>query len=341
MRPGPTAPHRDTFALVYGLACPNRCEFCCHDQEEYGRAKTSPAQAIDWIRQAADIPSIRRVIFTGGEPFLYYKEILEVMTATRAGGLPVRIVTAAHWAETEARARELLAPLKEQGLDELSVSTDPTHQEFVPVAFAENALRAAGELGLVNEVVGVFWDPKARVEDHLQVPEGTRLLTRLAAPRGRSRERRITPEDYCLTDARLLGCRGYQRYDFTVYPDGRLYPCCSGGSNIRADLALGNLREEPLAPLVDRAHADPYTRVVLSLGVAFLYEIAAHRFPEVAAKLPPKDQFLTCCDLCERLHGDPELRGLLEPVARHAEKLVDPMIEIADLRGDRPEVVRG
>lgn len=337
----PSLPHRDTFALVYGLACPNRCEFCCHDQEEYGRGKLSPAQAIDWIAQAANIPSIRRVIFTGGEPFLYHKELLEVMRATRTGGLPVRIVTAAHWAETEARARELLAPLKEQGLDELSVSTDPTHQEFVPASFAENALRAAVGMEIRTEVVGVFWDPRARVEDHLQVPEGTGKLTRLAAPRGRSRERPVTPSEYCLTDARFLGCREYRRYDFAAYPDGRLYPCCAGGSNIRGELCLGNLNEDLLEPLVEKAHADPYLRVVLSLGVAFLYEIAAHRFPEVAAKLPERDGFISCCDVCERLHGDPQLRALLEPVARHAEKLVDPMVEFGDLRGDRPEVVRG
>ena len=333
--------HQDTFALVYGFACPNRCEFCCHDAEEYGRGKLSPAEAIDWILQAARLPSIRRVIFTGGEPFLYFDELLEVLRQTANGGLPMRIVTSAHWAESVERAHEMLAPLHAHGLDELSVSTDPAHQAFVPVAFAENALRAGNELGIVTEVVGVSWDPKARVDDFLKVPEGTRKLTRLALPRGPSRDREIAPADYCLTADRFLACRGFDRYDFTVYPDGRFYPCCSGGSNIKGELAVGNLREAPLAELVARSHAYGYTRVVMSLGIACLYELAARRFPEIAARLPDRESYLSCCDLCARVHGDARLRELIAPVVEYAERMVEPMHELAALHRERPEVIRG
>jgi hypothetical protein len=235
----------------------------------------------------------------------------------------------------------MLAPLHAQGLDEISVSTDPAHQAFVPVAFAENALNAANDLGIVSEVVGVFWDPKARVEGFVKVPEGTRKLTRLALPRGPSRDRKVTPADYCLSADRFLACRGFGTYDFTVYPDGQLYPCCSGGSNIQGGLAVGNLRQEPLAELVARSHAYGYTRIVMSLGIACLYELAAHRFPDLAAQLPDREPYLSCCDLCAQVHGDARLRELIAPVVEYAERMVEPMRELAGLHCERPEVIRG
>lgn len=319
---------RDILVFVYGMACPLRCDFCCHPVEEYGPVKMGKEEVIDWIYQASEIPSFGLVVFTGGEPFVYYREILEVLKATRALNFRVRIVTAGHWARSVEVAKEKLLPLQENGLTELSVSTDPSHQAFVPAEYAENALKAALELGVTAEVAGVFWDPDSKVEDYVRIPQGTYITRHLAIPIGRGKNRKVTPEDYRLGPERFRGCGRYRAFDVTIYPDGEVYPCCSGGFNIQAKLSFGNARKEPLRDIVGRIHQDLYTRLVMETGFITLYELARFKFPDLLAQLPEMSSYLSPCQLCVRIHSDPSLMQLLEPVMRYADGVLGGLEEL-------------
>lgn len=285
-------------------------------------------EVIDWIYQASEIPSFGLVVFTGGEPFVYYREILEVLKATRALNFRVRIVTAGHWARSVEVAKEKLLPLQENGLTELSVSTDPSHQAFVPAEYAENALKAALELGVTAEVAGVFWDPDSKVEDYVRIPQGTYITRHLAIPIGRGKNRKVTPEDYRLGPERFRGCGRYRAFDVTIYPDGEVYPCCSGGFNIQAKLSFGNARKEPLRDIVGRIHQDLYTRLVMETGFITLYELARFKFPDLLAQLPEMSSYLSPCQLCVRIHSDPSLMQLLEPVMRYADGVLGGLEEL-------------
>lgn len=311
----------DTLVLVYGMACPLKCDFCCHPVEEYKAIKMKPEEAIGWIRQAARIPSFQLVVFTGGEPFVYYRDLLRILDATFDTGLPFRIVTAAPFARSVEEAKAKLLPLKERGLRELSVSTDPSHQVFVPASFAENAVRAAVELGLAAELAGVFWDPLTKVEDVVRVPEGVRTVRHLAVPIGRGKERQVTPEAYKLDLGRFRGCGRSRTYDLTIYPDGEVYPCCSGGFNIQAKLSFGNARREPLEVIVERIHADRYVSLVFEQGFWLLYELCRFKCPDLFQKLPDWSPYVSPCQLCARIHSDQGLMEALAPLLQYADRL--------------------
>ncbi len=312
----------DTLVLIYGMACPLKCDFCCHPVEEYGAGKIQPEEAVAWIRQAAELESVRLVVFTGGEPFVYYRELLKILEATEDTGLPIRIVTAAHWAKSVEEAKAKLLPLRERGLRELSVSTDPSHQVFVPASFAENAVRAAVELGLLAELAGVFWDPDTKVEDVVRVPEGVRTTRHLAIPIGRGKDRPVPPEEYKLDLRRFRGCGRPRAFDLTVYPTGEVYPCCSGGFNIQARLSFGNLRREPLSAIVERIHADRYLKLVFEQGFFLLYALCRVKFPDLFQQLPDWTPYVSPCQLCARIHSDRELMEALEPLLQYADRVV-------------------
>lgn len=318
----------DTLVLVYNMACPLKCDFCCHPVEEYGPVKIERERAIDWIRQAAATGTCRLVAFTGGEPFLYYADLLEILGATQGLGLGFRIVTAAHWADSMPAARDRLRPLVHAGLTELTISTDPSHQVFVPARQAEFAARAAVELGLQTEVAGVFWDPTQAVEDTVDVPVGALTTRRLVTPVGRAAVNRVTAEDYGLGPERFFGCGTPGNYDVTIYADGEVYPCCSGGFNIQAGLSFGNARHEPLERILTRMHADRYTRLVLNVGLGPLWDLARLRFPEIHARLPPLDGYVSICQACARVHADEALMRELEPVLAYADSLFGALDEL-------------
>jgi hypothetical protein len=312
----------DTLVLVYGMACPLKCDFCCHPVEEYGPVKMTVDEAIDWIGQAAHVASVKRVVFTGGEPFLYYRDLLAILEATQHVGLPVRIVTAAHWATDVEKAMALLRPLKERGLAELSVSTDPSHQAFVPRAYAEYAIQAAQKLGLICEIAAVFWHPGQNLNAVVTIPDGVGQVVHLAVPIGRGKHRAVSPAEYGIEPSRFGACGRPRQFDVTIYPDGNVYPCCSGGFNIQAKLSFGNLGQEPLSVIIDRIHHDRYVRVLFSLGLTPIYELARQKFPELLAELPDPSPYVSICQLCARIHSDTGVLAKLDPLLNYATKLL-------------------
>lgn len=331
----------DNLVLVYNMACPLKCDFCCHAVEDYGPIKFKPDFAAELIRQAGEMPSVNIVVFTGGEPFLYYDQVRELI-AGKAPHLGARIVTAAHWATSKQAALDRLGPLVEAGLTELSISTDSSHQKYVPAQQAEWGMQAALELGLAGEFAGVFWNKDERIEDTIDVPAGALTVRGLVAPIGRARrqEQNFGPDHYDMGPQRFYGCGISDRVDITVYPDGEVYPCCSGGFNIEAKLSFGNAKTEPLSGIVSKMKRDAYTKLVIEAGLGPLYEIAELRFPHLLEHLPDPEQFTSICELCSAVHGNDGLLERIQPLIAYASEVFEAAneMEVSGQQADYPTV---
>ena len=76
----------------------------------------------------------RSVHIGGGEPFLDFDGLVElVKTVTNAGIAVEYIETNAFWAKDEHQAERQLRELSQAGADTLCISLDPFHAEYVPV----------------------------------------------------------------------------------------------------------------------------------------------------------------------------------------------------------------
>lgn len=78
------------------------------------------------IDDAYDIPSIRVVVFTGGEPTLY-PSLKSGIEYASDNGFIVRLVTNAWWASSYKKSIEFLEDLHSRGLAELNISYDDFH----------------------------------------------------------------------------------------------------------------------------------------------------------------------------------------------------------------------
>ena len=314
----------ESLVIVYSMRCPQRCDFCCHAVEEYGTQALSRELVVDLIQQAREIGSFSLVGITGGEPFLFHDDLCWILERAQPLPFDVRVVTAAHWASSRAESLRLLVPLVELGLTQLSVSTDPSHQQFVPAAHAENALRAGLELGLVSEAVAVFREPGISLDDVISVPEGARRVVRFAAPIGRARSLGITPETYGLSPERFRPCGLVgTTYDVTVFPDGQVYPCCSGGYSRDAGLSFGDARNDRLHEILTRIREDEFVRLVRKVGLVALYDLAARQDPELLDLLPQREALVNTCQICVAICVDPELRKRLSPLVDYASRIAE------------------
>jgi MoaA/NifB/PqqE/SkfB family radical SAM enzyme len=312
------------LVLIYTVDCPLRCDFCWCPGERYEPPKIRKEDAIQYIKEAADLGVVKKVVFTGGEPFLFYEELVEVLGACE-GLMPVRIVTSCYWAETKELAREKLKPLVEKGLVEISCSTDPSHQVFVPAAFVENAIEAGLALGITCEVVSVFWDTTSKIEETVRVFQHPRLrfFRHLAVLMGRGRQREVTWRDYDLQRPSQMGGCNPGGCDLNIYPDGEVYPCCAGELNLLGRLSFGNVKKDSLETILGRMQADAYVQLVFNRGFDAIYGLARWKFPHLVPLLPDDNDLASICQLCVRIHGDSALMEALKPLLDYGKKLVE------------------
>ena len=105
------------------------------------------------ILKAAVSSGYRYVTLLGGEVFLYYNELVELIAYCSDIGLKSSIDTNGFWGRTTGDARAKLKELAECGLENISVSIDTYHTKFIPAKYSLNVICAARDLGLSNGVI--------------------------------------------------------------------------------------------------------------------------------------------------------------------------------------------
>ena len=118
----------NVLVLNYTMQCPLACDFCCYSCGPHRTETMDKQLAVDLIGQAADLEVFGAVAFTGGEPFTFYDELVELSEVLSRRGLQMHVITACGWATGESDPAERLRPLVANGLTRLAVSHDPSHR---------------------------------------------------------------------------------------------------------------------------------------------------------------------------------------------------------------------
>ena len=310
MHPLPKA----TVGFVYNEPCPLKCDFCCHTKEVVGTGRMTPENIIPVVLKFASHPSIFRYAFTGGDPFVYYKDIVAIMSAARQHGVtqPFHIVTSGYWAKSDKIADQRIATLKSLGMDVLYVSHDLEHQKWVSAEYVYRIEDACHRHGIELHVHGIFWDRSTTVEDLLPALKTKNVNTGYVAPIGRARAQserimRDTP------DCEKSSCGNPLDYDLTVYPNGDVFPCCSGGFNKEGKFLLGNVFTDDAESIIANCYKNFVVVVAKEIGFHKLFE----RVPLEERKrlgIPEFSQVATVCEVCSVIHGRQEIMQALKPV---------------------------
>jgi hypothetical protein len=248
-------------------------------------------QVRDVFDQGQAIGSVQAAWFEGGEPFLYYGQLLEGLRLAKDRGWSTGIVSNGYWATSREDALASLRPLIEAGLDDLLLSEDALHgsdEEPLP----SNAIAAAEELGLGKGTIAMR-NADASIEGPF-TPKGEPITGGAIRFRGRA--------------ARELaaGLPGRPWEELVTCPHeelaspARVHVDSQGYVHICQGMAMGNLFEAPLADLlaayVPERH--PVCGPLLSGGPAALSR---------EYDLPHAESYVDECHMCfemrDRLRG--------------------------------------
>ena len=152
--PGPSAwimPR--VLSLITTHRCTAACEHCCFSCSP-ALDKAIPIPRLhSLIDEAASIPTIQLIVFTGGECFLLGRHLDDLIRRCRNNGLHTRCVTNGYWAASPAAASSRAQELAAAGLQEINFSTGTFHAHYVPVErilWGAKACAAQGIRPLIN-----------------------------------------------------------------------------------------------------------------------------------------------------------------------------------------------
>jgi Radical SAM superfamily/4Fe-4S single cluster domain/Iron-sulfur cluster-binding domain len=302
--------HYLTVGLCYTRTCPLKCADCIIESSPQVRGKMSKASAHRYLEPILQFSP--EVCFTGGEPMLYYSEVLELAQAARAMGLGTTMVTGAGWVSLEKPeiARERIFRLAEAGMRLVCVSWDQYHEEFAPREKAQLVVDLALEAGMEVSVRGVIpatadWRAQSRCWAGQPVKYEPVKLIKLGAAKS-------LPSDQFYWKEELP--KGLCTIVLTpvIEPDGTVYACCGPGRYALrpSPLVLGNANEELLEEIFARAANDPVLEALSLIGPYGMTQLLQEH-PATKEHFYRRPKYTGICELCLDITDSPELVAAL------------------------------
>lgn len=138
-----------TAAILMTYQCTAACDECCFSCSPHLTGTALTYEKIkSFLDQVSEIPSIKIVVFSGGECFLDFELLKQCIQYATQLGLLTRCVSNGFWAKNLEQARQKMHSLKSVGLHEMNFSTGDSHQQFVPVDSVLNGTIASVEESL-------------------------------------------------------------------------------------------------------------------------------------------------------------------------------------------------
>lgn len=242
------------------------CNFACSHCSVGSSPKTKfpmPEQVFDRIfEELPTLPTLKVVVFTGGEPTLKKDVLLKGIHRAHELGYVTRLVTNGWWAKDMDRARSFVDDLKGSGLNELSTSWDDFHEPYGNCETVLNCIDAAvqGGLRVVMAAIvgqGASWN-SGRIRESLagrwrissrDVDRRVFIIEDNPTPSGSAEGVDIKglPEQKALG----FGCRDIVS-TISFHPDGSVKACCGHAMFYTPHLTIGNILNEPLQAMVSR-----------------------------------------------------------------------------------------
>jgi pyruvate-formate lyase-activating enzyme len=317
------------FGFLVTARCNAACSHCTTSCGPHATTALSRPKILALMDEAAALWRKHHVdgeelqfSISGGEPFLDFPLLLDIVAHGARLGAWVGCVTNGSWATSDLRAREKLGKLKAAGLRALAVSTSRFHREYVATTRVELALRIAGELGLHTTLKCATvksdgaslrnWARSAGAKALEVFPVVPYLREGARLPEREYIRRRALPRGRCPAPT------------ITIREDGTAYTCCMPGGFVDF-LALGSVHDVPLERVYDRFYLQGKQQALRHKGpIHFARAVIAagegHRL---------RASYESACDLCAHVASDPTMAAVAE---RAAEKVADSQYRAAERR---------
>lgn len=284
-----------TLSIVTTLQCTAACESCCFQCSPKIKESISNETIFRLIEEAKHIPSIKVVVFTGGEPFLRFDDLCQFVEKASSYGYFSRIVTNCFWAKNPDTALLKLKQLKEIGLTEINFSTGDEHQKFVDLNNILNAIEAtiACDLPCTINVEAIensnFKFSQITDKEHIKFAISIGLVRVI---HGFWNKKNENPNKNILTDLQEKPC-DYIFETLTIFPNNDVTFCCGLTVRTIENLIAGSAEKNKLIEIIQKNEPDLLKMAIRAWG--------PHKILEKINLLDDDIKYKHPCEQCKYL----------------------------------------
>jgi len=311
-----TVPKPLSGGIFLTYKCSSRCKHCMY--------ACSPKWRADWISLGDAekvLYNLSRIFkkrypegygevgvnlglhFTGGEPFLNFSLLLDLVKTAEKMSMPSMFVeTNCFWAVTDEITRERLLQLREAGLHGILISVNPFILEYVPFERTLRAIRIAEEIFggnvmiyqeyFLHQIKGLHIEGTMPLKDYLKRTGAYSLYYAELLPMGRACYElghlfRRYPAERFFNES----CREELTRPWHVHVDNY----CNYMTGYCGGISLGDARNlEALCSGIELDEHPILARLVSNRGIKRLYEFAVEEFGYQESKIG----YVSKCHLC-------------------------------------------
>lgn len=306
------------LSFVMTNTCNASCGMCCFSCSPQKKEILDKEIVKDYIRQAADMGTVKQIAFTGGEAIIYYDTLRECMEYAKSFGMTSTLVSNGFWGKNFDDGFDKIKDLKEAGLKHISFSVDKFHQEYVPIPSVRNAITIARQLGVLSAIT--LMDLKdgesvySSIEEFRDLLYGCNLIVYPCFPAGEAKK--LIPEEQFICECDSLFARCPFENTITVLFDGTMMMCCSQFSKDIDMVKVGKFGDTSLKEAVNNLNNNDFIYVLLNNGFSWYVKLAKSFGKKI------KDKYCVSCHLCYELFTDRDFVEKCKPfVEKEAQRL--------------------
>lgn len=315
-------PFLKNIGMVMTYKCQIACSHCIIKAGPHRREEISLNDAYDWIKTISEYRNgfIRVLALTGGEPFLNIEKLKKISNYAATCGLLVSAVTNAFWASSVDKAIQILKEVSK--IKMISISTDEYHLKSIPLDRVKNAILAARECHIPytisvcteNENDVVY---KKLINELSVFDDKDSILTAITFKAGRALKNiskvnyklsKQPPESACAAGSSPI-----------IFPNGKIIACIGPVIELQSShpLYLGNLKENTLSEILDRAEINPILHTIRVWGPKKLITMLQEKRLN---NLLPKDYIKdSICNTCYTLMSNKRILKQLSDFSNNDE----------------------
>ena len=237
------------------------------------------------------------------------------MSEARSYGLKTHVVTSAYWAISTEEAGRQLETVGQGGPDELCISYDDSHAQYVKFERIGHAYRAAIARGIKvrfliaqepGSVINADWMRREVAKIGNYDPDLTSFTVGALLSTGRSSATSTLTQiaSRAASTEKYLGPCPIVFRRLAVNPDGNMLACC-GTVPFYEDLCIGNVKTHTLSDAVARMYDN-----LLLRWIAFEGPVEVLKTVTAGDSKPLTDEnFEGICQACDSLFSNPALRA--------------------------------
>ncbi|MEI6076261.1 MAG: radical SAM protein [Verrucomicrobiota bacterium] len=310
-------PH--TLSLITTHRCTAACDHCCFSCSPTTSASITIPKLYRYIQEATEIPTLKVIVFTGGECFLLGSELDKLVKEAADRKFVTRFVSNGYWAVNPRVARARLERLQQHGLYEANFSTGDQHAEYVKPEYVLNGAVAAADLGITTVVTfELYRQSTFPFEEFINAPEFKKhsesgLISIKLAPWMKFQGKRAlgfnqkymdevdkarTPEVGCSTALKVLA----------ISPRLMLFACCGLPVEDIEEMHIGSVRDATIREVLSRA-PDDFVKIWIHLHGPDAVMRYAQKF-DPSIRLPKQAAHI--CDACRYLYSNKHIGEIVK-----------------------------